>query len=348
MALNFQSILSAYGINNQLEVSPFGTGLIHHTYIVGKQPQFILQQFNQHVFKNPSEVYQNVYEANQYLIQNKAPIKLIIQKLTHNKQPFFISENSYWRLFDFEKNSFSNTKVVYASQAYQAANQFGKLTYHLSGIEINKIKHTIPNFHNLEFRYNQFLQALKQSKPNNECKTVIEFYKSQSALLNAYYKITSDNYLPIRIMHNDTKISNVLFHEKTNDAITVVDLDTLMPGYFFNDLGDMIRTYVSTTTEESDNSAPVSMNPEYFKALWHGYKDGLQNSLTQNEQNAAQYAGPILIYMIGLRFITDYLNNNRYFKINYPLHNLSRAINQMQLLQCYYEHKPQLNDILNA
>jgi Ser/Thr protein kinase RdoA (MazF antagonist) len=348
MEIATQKILEAFDIKQQLNATIFGTGLIHKTYILGTEPIYLLQHFNHHVFKNPLQVYENVNTVYNHLKQQNAPIKIIPQKLTKNQQPFFIYQDTYWRLFDFEQNAIAYALITNADQAYMAAEQFGLLSYYTDGLDISRITYTIPDFHNLEKRYQHFNDAIQRSTPDAEISNVIAFYQNQFDILNAYHKITSNHFLPLRVVHNDTKISNVLFHDVTKKAIAVVDLDTLMPGYFFSDVGDMIRTYISETTEESDIMQPVKINLSYLSALLNGYKDGLKHTLTANEKEAVKFAGPILIYMTGLRFITDFLNHNIYFKVSHPLHNLNRAINQMNLLQCYNTHASELNSILSA
>ncbi|RZK70536.1 MAG: aminoglycoside phosphotransferase family protein, partial [Pedobacter sp.] len=161
----------------------------------------------------------------------------------------------------------------------------------------------------------------------------IEQYKD---IETQYRKILANKEIPLRVVHHDTKISNVLFDDK-DEGLCVIDLDTVMPGYYFSDVGDMMRTYLSETTEEETDISKIQIRPEILKAIYDGYMEEMSSVLTDQEKELFYYSGKFMIYMQALRFLTDYLNDDCYYHTTYPQHNLDRARNQLVLLQRYIQ-----------
>ena len=226
--------------------------------------------------------------------------------------------------------------VTDATIAFEAAKQFGKFTKILSGFNTNELYETIPHFHDLNLRYKQFLQAIKHGNKEriNQSEKIIAIIAKTYKYYKCYDEILQNPSFKKRVTHHDTKISNVLFDEN-NKGIAVIDLDTVMPGYFISDVGDMLRTYLSPVSEEEINFDLIEVRDEYFKAIAEGYLNEMKHELLPEEINAFVYAGKFMIYMQALRFITDYLNNDIYYGAKYPLHNFNRAQNQLRLLRMF-------------
>ena len=255
----------------------------------------------------------------------------------------FHPEEGFFRLFPFIKKSFSKDVVQSPEEAYEAAAQFGKFTRLLSGLDVKQLKHTIPSFHHLELRYNQFLQSLENGNRDRllHARELVVFLKHQADIVADYKKIQSSPEFKIRVTHHDTKISNVLFNSE-NHGICVIDLDTVMPGYFISDVGDMMRTYLSPVSEEETDLDKIMVRVEFYKAILEGYCSEMKSYLTAAEKECFFYAGKFMIYMQALRFITDYFNGDLYYGATHTTQNYDRAANQVKLLKSVIEKEAEL------
>src|SRR4030095_7819983 len=220
------------------------------------------------------------------------------------------------------------------SQAYEAAKQFGRFTNLLSAFPVEDLRITLPDFHNLPLRYSQFETAINEGNKERiqEASTLIDFLKNQYEIVTTSEQISSDPDFKKRVTHHDSKISNVLFDDNDH-GLCVIDLDTVMPGYFISDFGDMMRTYLSPVSEEEKDLSKIEIREDYFKAIARGYLDEMANELTPVEKKYLVYAGKFMIYMQALRFLTDFLNNDTYYGAKYKGHNFIRANNQVCLLK---------------
>jgi Ser/Thr protein kinase RdoA (MazF antagonist) len=336
-----ESILEAYGIKNA-EVQVFGNGLIHHTWkVIAPDGQYILQKVHHGVFKTPENIAYNIRLIGDYL-KGKFPGYFFVQPVSaaNGNDLLFFKDEGYFRVFPFVKGSHSKDTVKTPQEAYEAAAQFGKFTKLLSRFDVTKLKITIPDFHNLELRYQQFLQSLEKGNKEriNQSKNLIEELKQNSNIVSTYHSIINNPEFKKRVTHHDTKISNVLF-DKNNKAICVIDLDTVMPGYFISDAGDMMRTYLSPVNEEEKDFDKIIIREDFYKAIKEGYANEMKDELTKTESNYFFYAGKFMIYMQALRFLTDYLNNDIYYGAKYERHNFVRAQNQTVLLQRLMEQE---------
>jgi len=228
-------------------------------------------------------------------------------------------------------------------QAFEAAVQFGKLTKLLSEFNVSSLKITLTDFHNLSLRYKQFEQALSEgnSARIQQSEKLINAAISNKSIVDTFETIKVNSQFKTRATHHDTKISNVLFDEN-NKGLCVIDLDTLMPGYFISDVGDMLRTYLSPVSEEEKDYAEIEIREEYFLAILEGYLGELKGELSDEEKRHFVYAGKFMIYMQALRFLIDYLNNDVYYGSKYEEHNFVRAGNQFTLLRKLIEKEDRL------
>jgi Ser/Thr protein kinase RdoA (MazF antagonist) len=320
--------------------------LINRTWLVNDGTgDYILQKINQNVFKEPVNISDNIELIEQYLKENHPGYFFVAPLKTKDGKPFVRdSLNDYYRLFPFVKDSKTYDVVQNPQQAFEAARQFGLFTYVLSGLPLEKLKITLPAFHDLSLRYSQFANACREGNPLRikQAKAEIEFIRENENIVETFKKIKSLASFKKRVTHHDTKISNILFNQD-DKGICVIDLDTIMPGYFISDVGDMLRTYLSPVSEEEQDHSKIEIREEYFKAVFEGYLSQMKTEMTEDEVAHFVYAGEFMIYMQAIRFLTDYLNNDQYYGAAYEEHNFSRAKNQITLLKRLLEKKITLN-----
>ncbi len=332
-----KSIVKLYGFSeNECEFKSFGNGLINNTWLLECQGEkFIFQRINDTVFTSPTMIAENLHHLKAFFTEH-FPDYLFINPLPtlQNEEMVFIPEKGYFRMFKFVKGSVTFNTVDNSVIAFEGARQFGKFTRLLSLFDIRLLHITLPDFHNLSLRYEQFEIALEKgnSVRIEECKSTIRFIKEQKEIVDTYNLIKLDKNFKKRVTHHDTKISNVLF-DKNGKGLCVIDLDTVMPGYFISDVGDMIRTYLSPVSEEEKDFSKIHIRDEYFQAIVDGYLTEMKNELSEEEKNYFVYAGKFMIYMQAIRFLTDYINNDIYYGAKYEGHNLIRCNNQLELLK---------------
>lgn len=343
-------ILREFGLNGEDTcVKDFGNGLINNTWkVTSGTSDYILQRINNNIFKEPEIIASNIDAIGKYLAAVSPDYRFTMPVATlSGMSMLYKPQYGYFRMFSFVEGSHSKDVVETPNQAYEAAAQFGKFTNLLSGFNVNKLQTTIPDFHNLSLRYKQFQQALKNGNPERIKETALLTNNliGYASIVSTYEKITTSTDFKIRVTHHDTKISNVLFDDN-DKGICVIDLDTVMPGYFISDVGDMMRTYLSPVSEEEKDFSKIEIRDSYYSALVHGYYSEMSDALTKIEQKHFFYAGTFIIYMQALRFLTDYLNNDIYYGAKYADHNLVRAGNQTVLLERLMEKRETLENIL--
>lgn len=333
---NLGVALRAFGIDENAVIHPFGNGLINHTWkIASAGNEYILQKVNHHVFTRPENIAHNSRVIEAYLKEHHpgylfvAPIALL-----EGEEMLNINGDGYYRLFPFVNGSHAKQVAEMPEQAYEAAKQFGRFTRLLSGLATEKLIITIPHFHDLGLRYQQFKQALEGETPRRikQAETVINQALSYSSIVDAYRAIRANPAFKLRVTHHDTKIGNVLF-DAADRGLCVIDLDTVMPGYFISDVGDMMRTYLSPVSEEESDVEKIVLRNEFYNAIAEGYLSEMKDELTIQEKDSFLFAGRYMTYMQALRFLTDYLNDDVYYGAGYKGHNLVRATNQLVLLE---------------
>jgi Ser/Thr protein kinase RdoA (MazF antagonist) len=343
--------LSFYGLNeNQCTIKLFGNGLINNTWKVSNgHSEYIFQRINQNVFKHPLDVIENISRLSAFFKKFHPDYLFIAPLLTLDNEDFiFDLEKGYFRMFPFVKGSYTCDTVGKPSLAFEAAKQFGRFTQLLSGFDPAQLRITLPDFHNLTLRHQQFESAIRSGNPDRigESAEIIEFLQKHKTITETFEKIKANPQFKIRVTHHDTKISNVLFSSETDKGLCVIDLDTVMPGYFISDVGDMLRTYLSPVSEEEKDYSKIEIREDYFAAIVRGYLGEMQFELSDDEKRHFVYAGKFIIYMQALRFLTDYLNNDLYYGSKYEGHNFVRANNQIVLLKRLMEKEDKLLESL--
>jgi Ser/Thr protein kinase RdoA (MazF antagonist) len=327
--------LGCFGVE-KAEIEVFGSGLINGTWKVSTgSTKYILQKVNHRVFSRPTDIGSNIRMIAHFLRENNPAYYFISHVLSkRGEDVVYLGQEGWFRLIPFVDNSFSYDVVDTAEQAYEAARQFGNFTKSLSKFDVRNLKITIPNFHNLYLRYQQFLESLASGNKGriHESRPIIEVLLSYKNIVYEFQSIVLRKDFKLRVTHHDTKISNVLF-DATGKGLCVVDLDTVMPGYFISDVGDMMRTYISPVSEEEKDLEKVGVRHDFYKAIVDGYSDEMADELTELEKKYFKFAGKFMVYMQALRFMTDHINDDVYYGSRYEGHNLMRAKNQVMLLQ---------------
>ena len=345
----FETIFKEFGVDTNASVKPFGSGLINNTWLISEnENDLILQRINHNVFKQPFDIAFNIGLICEYFKANH-PDHLFVcpRKTIAGEEMIYIKDVGYFRLFPFIKNSHTTDVVISPSQAYEAAKQFGRFTDLLSGFPVDKLKITLPDFHNLPLRYVQFETAIKEGDKERikQSAAITSFLKNQHEIVTISEQLSKNSDLKKRVTHHDSKISNVLFDEN-DKGLCVIDLDTVMPGYFISDFGDMMRTYLSPVSEEEKDLSKIEIRDEYFKAIADGYLSEMGTELSTIEKKYMVYAGKFMIYMQALRFLTDHLNNDVYYGAKYDGHNFIRANNQVALLKKIIEKEKLLQELV--
>lgn len=321
-----------------INCTPIAGGLINSSFKIsyGQNPPLLLQKINKNVFKQPENVQSNYLQIWNHIQGNNLPL-VLPEPIQCAPQQYLYrdSENDFWRAFRFIENSNNCAVANTAEQAYSTAATFANFTASFSEFDTRWLHHTIPDFHNLAFRYEQLETALA-TDPVGRKTLVVE---QVNEILNRkryklfYERITrSTGAYPLRVMHHDAKIANVLFNLQDNSVICAVDFDTVMPGYYFSDMGDMIRSMACSLEESSTDFASIHVKREIYRAIHAGYLSVMGPKLTTAELQHIHHPGLIMIYMQAMRFLTDHINGDIYYKINYEGQNLDRAKNQLTLL----------------
>ncbi len=344
---NIADIAQHFKIDGRiLKSQVFGNGLINNTYLVEtNQQKYILQKINGEVFKDIPSLTANKVTITEHIRykHNNRSLEFIP---THERTYYFKDkENAYWNLSKFIKNAVTFSTVSSVSLALEAGKAIAQFQYNLTDLDVTQIVDTIPDFHNTGKRINDLMESIEKDAfhRKNEVKSLIDIaYQHKSFIQDIDDKIKT-NIIPKRIVHNDTKISNILF-DKHQKAICMIDLDTCMQGSVLHDFGDALRSGTNTGTEDSPQN--VSMSIELFEGYAKGYLSIAQKFLKESELKNLPYAGILITYEQFIRFLTDYLNGDTYYKIQHPTHNLERSKSQAKLLESMIEQIHEMETII--
>lgn len=340
-----------------IEAQPFGSGHINDTFRVmfrnGGEPFFhILQRINHRVFKNPDALMQNIQRVTAHLAsqvrdepdRDRRVLRLIP---TRDGNAWHVDEEGeYWRAYRYIPGARTYDAVQTIDQAFQAARAFGRFQELLATLPPPRLRDTIPDFHNTPRRFEALLAAISADAAN---RAVLVQAEIEFALVHE--PITSvliDANLPERVTHNDTKFNNVMLDDATGEGICVVDLDTVMPGLAPYDFGDLVRTATSPAEEDEQDLSKVMMQFPMFEALARGYLSSAGSFLTKSERKHLAFSGKLISFEIGIRFLTDYLSGDTYFKTHRQGHNLDRCRAQFKLVQSIEQQEDRLERLVES
>jgi len=354
MLIPFDFIFSQFLSSEKLmSAETFGSGHIHKTYYVktNSQQDYILQKINHKIFTNVQALQDNIEKVLDYLQKRKDnfhnSLKMILLK---NGKSFYVdAQGNYWRAFVFIPDSITYDKITSSKLAYEGGKAFGSFLNSLRDFPVGTLNETLPNFHDLNFRLKQFEQSVNYNS-NDRVKNIkneLEFIRLKAPKLKRIPELGKQDQIPLRITHNDTKINNVLF-DKNDKAICVIDLDTIMPGYIHYDFGDAIRTGAASADEDELDIDKMFIDLELFESYSKGFLEQTVESLNQTEIDELYFAPQLLTFIIALRFLTDYLNGDVYFKVDHEKHNLQRWYAQKQLLLSMEKNEHRMQQIIKA
>ena len=340
---------------------PYGSGHINDTFRVtfqhkGETKRYILQRMNNQIFLNPEELMENVVGVTSWLrkkiVENggepeRETLNLVPAK--DGKAFYKDSEGEYWRVYLFIEGAKTYDLVENQEDFYQSAVAFGRFQGLLADYPAETLHETIQDFHNTVKRLDTFKKAVEADGCGRaaQVQEEIQFVLDREALAHKLCDMQAEGKLPLRVTHNDTKLNNIMIDDETRKAICVIDLDTVMPGLSVNDFGDSIRFGASTGAEDEPDLSKVSCSMELFELYTKGFVEGCKGSLTEEELDMLPVGAMTMTYECGMRFLTDYLEGDHYFKIHREGHNLDRCRTQFKLVKDMEEKWNQMNEIVN-
>ena len=340
----------------ETEITPYGNGHINDTYLFTSQP-YILQRINTSIFKNPDELMENIENVTGYLRElivkeggnpNRETLTVIPTK--DGKRYYRLDENNVFRVYKYIENTKSIENSKTPEDLYEAGVGYGHFQKMLADFPVEKLYETIPNFHHTPKRIDAFKEAVANDIAGRAAgvQKEIAFALEQASWAGDVINGIEDGTIPVRVTHNDTKINNILFDDKTGKAVCVIDLDTVMPGSMLYDFGDALRIGGSTAAEDETDLDKVWFVEEAFEAFAKGYLSEMKEALTEKEIQLLPLGVKLMTYECGIRFLADYLNGDIYFKIHREHHNLDRARNQFKLVADIAEKEEKLCEIVKG
>ncbi|MBQ7795828.1 MAG: aminoglycoside phosphotransferase family protein [Lachnospiraceae bacterium] len=349
---NLYNIMEQFAIGSK--IAPYGTGHINGTYSV-EVPRLLLQRINTDVFKNPDELMENIETVTEFLRKKiiaaggdpeRETLRII--KTVDGRNYYRDEEDNVYRMYRFVED----TKIIVNEKTYDdlyhAGKGFGHFQQMLSDFPVDVLHETIQDFHHTPKRVEALKAAIAENKAGRASgvETEIAFALEHAKIADVVVSRMETGEVPVRVTHNDTKIDNILFDRETGEAICVIDLDTVMPGSMLYDFGDALRMGASTGAEDEVDLSKVCFDKEAFRAFAKGYLEELGADLTEAEIELLPISAALLTYECGIRFLTDYLNGDTYFKIHRENHNLDRARNQFKLVTDILELEEELKAIV--
>ncbi len=330
-----------------LSIEPYGEGHINLTFLVTTdKKRYLMQKMNTYVFAKPIELMRNVCNVTEHL--EKKGIETLNVIPTKEGKPFIYGEESY-RVYKFIENTVTYQTVSNSKSFKTSGRAFGEFQNALADFDASKLYETIVAFHNTPKRFNDFKKALFENKSGraDSCKKEIEFIISHQDTYGKVIEGLNDGSIPLRVTHNDTKLNNILFDDKTDDVRAVIDLDTVMPGSMLFDFGDSIRFGASTAKEDEQNLDKVHFDINLFKAYAEGFCTAMKDTMTEKEKQLLPYCSYLMTIECGMRFLADYIEGDVYFATKYPEHNLVRARTQIKLAKEMEEQFDDMSVIIN-
>lgn len=339
----------------------YGSGHINDTYLgvfnqAGYPVRYIFQRVNTNIFKQPEQLMDNIARVLTHCKKKlagrpDASRRSLTIVNAFDGKPYYIDPNGrFWRCYLFIDRAKTYDILETTEHAYQAAKAFGGFQQLLADLPGERLYETIPNFHNTPSRVADFDAALAADSHNRaaQAKPEIEFVQKTRQIAPVLLDLLAKGEFPERITHNDTKLNNVMLDVETGEGICVIDLDTIMPGISLYDFGDLVRTSVSPAAEDECDLSKVQARMEMFEALAKGFLEGSGGCFTKKEVEMMPFSGMLITFEIGVRFITDFLNGDQYFKIHRENHNLDRCRTQFTLVERLREKEDYMNKLIKG
>ncbi len=355
---NLLQLVSHFDVQGTVKsVKPLGNGLINDTYKVTMneedEPAYVLQRINNAIFKDVELLQSNIEAVTAHLRKKleEKQVTDIDRRVLHfiktetGKTYWREADDTYWRMMRFIPNAFTY-ETVNEKYSHAAGLAFGEFEAALVDLP-QQLGETIPDFHNMELRARQLKEAVQNNpvKRLSVVESMVEELNRNMEEMCKAEQLHRDGKLPKRICHCDTKVNNMMFDADGN-ILCVIDLDTVMPSYVFSDYGDFLRTGANFTAEDDPNLANVGFNMDIFKAFTKGYLTSAGAFLTAIEREHLPFAAKLFPFMQCVRFLTDYINGDVYYKIKYPEHNLDRAKNQLALFNSVCLHEEEMKNFI--
>ncbi len=355
-----KQLLVSFGLKEKIKSwKSFGHGHINDTFLIQtagiNTPDYILQRKNHLVFRDVPGMMDNIIPVTDHirkklLAAGETEIdRKVMKYLSTPEDKHYVQDDAgnFWTLFLFVSDSHGIEEVTNPDQAYSAGKAFGRFQLLLSDLDGGELIETIPSFHNGKYRFHQFTDAVMFNKAGrrDEMKMVIDMLHGRKEEMLQLQLGLDNGKLPVRITHNDTKINNILF-DKDDNILCIIDLDTVMPGTTLFDFGDAIRTLGNSAVEDEPDVTKISFRSEYFEAYTMGYLSESRNFLTDTETDNLVYACRYMVWEQAIRFLTDYLNGDTYYKISYPEHNKVRTLSQLRYLEVLEENAAAMKKIV--
>ena len=362
MPFNLQTISKKFRIHGDfLSAQPYGSGHINDTYLVfldqyGICARYIIQRINHNIFKNPPALMDNIERVTKH-IRTKLEVASVDEPFrrvltiipTKNKSGYYKDpRGNYWRAYLFIEKAQTYDTVQSIDQAFQAARMYGSFQEMLIDLPGPPLHETIPDFHNAPVRLRQFHKSLKADPLNRAkiAKPEIDFLIENAWIFDRLPILVEKGKIPVRTTHNDTKINNVMLDEKTGEGVCVIDLDTVMPGLSLYDFGDLARTTLCPAAEDEPDLKKIYIDISRFKAILNGYLAAAGEFLNETELDNLVTGAKMMTLMIGMRFLIDFLEGDRYYKTHREAHNLDRCRVQFKLVQSMMMHEEEMMAIV--
>lgn len=342
-----EKVIGNFLIDGELEKIKVNTqGHINSTFVStfikdGVRTKYTHQKINRNVFKNPKEVMENIVAVTKHIEEkvssfpdkDRRVLKVIFTK---DNLPYYIDEDGeYWRTYIFIENVNTYDKIPSVNAARNLGKGIGNFQKQLSDFDGSRLNITIPHFHDMNLRYRQLDDAVKADVKGRcaQVKAELDFLYANRERGCRIWDDFEKGILPNRVTHNDTKMNNVLFDPVSDEAVCVIDLDTIMPGTILFDTGDMIRTACNTAEEDEKDLSKVSFYAEMYKSLIGGYMESADSFLTKEEREGIKESGRVITQIMAVRFLADYIAGDVYYHTAYDDHNLVRCRTQLSLIK---------------
>ena len=360
---DLQEVFANYGFDasSYVNIKQIKIGHINSTYTLyfdqgSSVKRYLLQEINTHVFKNPIQLMENIEKITTFLSEkvrlsgakNYENLSLrVIHTLDHHSY-MISSKNHFFRVYNFIENAKTYQKTNDLKLFYNAGKTIGTFQNMLSDFDASQLHETIPNFHNTPYRFQTFLKVLKENPCDRakDCEEEIQFVLHLKDFTPVITSLIEQKLIPIKVTHNDTKLNNIMFDCETKEGLCLVYLDTVMPGTILYDFGDAIRSGCNRADEDEKNLEKVRFSVDLFKAFSEGYLSSVASSITECEVNHLVDSAILMTFECGMRFLTDYLDGDHYFKTKYDNHNLVRCRTQFHLVKQMIEQKDVLEEIV--